>query len=922
MRLWSRVVAVTVAVGIPCLGIAVPAEATLGAAPTVQVSVPSYNLHDQTTGVSEVVSGTSSHSPVSVSITDGTHTTAVQSVATSGGAYTATFSAAQVAALSDGPLTATASYNEIVDNPTGTVQFTKDTVPPVLQSTVPANGAYAKAKNFAFVATAGEALAPHASSVTLFDSTGTQVGGLSTTWPTADTVAVTPSQQLADGTYTADVVLVDAAGNTSTATRTFTLDSTTPMPPVVSAPATINASNAKSFTITGSTTPDATDSSAGEPGGTVAVRLTDSAATPVSIIGTATVLADGSWSVTVDASSLADGTIKYAAIIIDRAGNASAAARVNGQKDTVAPDIRGFAVSPPNLTTATGNTTTVTGTVSGSTDPGAAAEQNDSVVVTATDGTTTITAPAVMSDATGQFSVAIDTTTLNDGTITYSAAASDGADNVSAVVSKTNVKGALAVVSTSPAANGMTKNKTTVSVTFNHPITTTGTPSTLQVTNVNGTLVDGTVSYSADHKTIIWTAAGAGMPDAGSQYKASYDAHDALIAGEVTGSWKFTVKTVAPAAPTIATITNPINAANQGAVVITGTAAEVSGTISVTLGGLHATTSPDSSGNWTATIDASSLADGNYTASATETDPAGNVSAAATKDTVKDATAPSAPTITSVTNPITTANETAVVVAGPAAEVSGTISVTLGGLHATTSPDSAGNWTVTIDASSLADGNYTASATETDPAGNVSSAGSMSTVKDTAPPPPTASSISLAAIPAKITTGQTITLSGKVTQGTPAAYGQVRLISVSPSGHATTWATLTPSSTGTFSKKIAPRVSGRYYVVYSGDASNLASSSSKRTETVAFRVTIQFHGRTSGKAKLGGVVSYAPRGTVVRIYRLSSTRHWVQIGVVKVGSGYAWSWLGSVSKGTTVRAVSAGTTDDAGGTSASLRLIG
>lgn len=912
MRFATRVVVLILAVAIPSLWIAVPAEATLGPAPTVHVSLATYNAANQAGAASEVVTGTSSSSPVSVVITDGTHSTPVQSVATTNGSYTATFPAAQIAALSDGHLTASASYNEIVDVPTGTASITKDTTPPTLQSSTPANSGYANATGFTFTATANEPLSANGSSITLFDNTGTQVGGLVTSYPSSTSVKVTPGAKLVDGHYTAAVTLIDAAGNTSTTTTGFTLDSTTPNAPVISTPATINASNAAAFTVTGTTTSDATDPATGEPGGTISLKLTDSQATPTSVTGNATILSDGSWSVTVDASALADGLIGYSATVTDRAGNVSTAATAGGSKDTVAPAVRGLAVAPAQMTGTTGYGATVTGSVYGSSADNAALEPNDSVIVSATDGVTTLTAPAVTSDPSGNFSVSIDTSALSEGTITYRATASDAAGNASPTTSTSNVKGTLAVTSTSPTANGVTKNKTTVSVTFNHPILTSGagTTSTLQVTNTNGTLVAGTVTYSPDHQTVIWTAAGAGMPDAGSRYTASYTAYDSLTADHVSGTWSFTVKTTAPAAPTITDVTNPINAANQAAVVVSGTAAETAGTISVTLGGLHVSTTPDGSGNWSVTIDASGLADGDYTASAIETDPAGNASAAGTLSTTKDATAPGAPTITNLTNPINASNEAAVVVAGTAAELGGTISVSLGGLHAATSPDASGNWSVTIDASSLADGNYTASATQTDTAGNVSAAGTKQTTKAATPPPPASSSITLAPIPAAITTGQTITLSGQVTQGRAAAYGQVTLISVSPSGHSTTWGTITPSSTGHFLKTIAPRTNGYYYAAYQGDSQNWYSQSSVRSEKVAFKVSLALKRRVAGRAYLGGGVYYAPAGVLVKLYRETATHAWVFLGSAKVGSTHLWAWSGTLARGTTVKAVTTKTVDD------------
>lgn len=108
----------------------------------------------------------------------------------------------------------------------------------------------------------------------------------------------------------------------------------------------------------------------------------------------------------------------------------------------------------------------------------------------------------------------------------------------------------------------------------------------------------------------------------------------------------FVYDTQAPAAPVVGSVTTPINAGNQAAVSVSGTA-EAHSTVTVTLEDATAgtvdagSTAADADGHWTISgIDASSLADGTITAMATATDSAGNTGPAGTGSAAKDTVAP------------------------------------------------------------------------------------------------------------------------------------------------------------------------------------------------------------------------------------------------------------------------------------------
>jgi Bacterial Ig-like domain/Bacterial Ig domain len=113
--------------------------------------------------------------------------------------------------------------------------------------------------------------------------------------------------KLADGTYTFSVYAVDAAGNQdpSPAQRTFAVDTATPAPPAITAPAEGATQSATTVALAGSA----------EPGATVEVFEGTSSK------GTATASDSGAWSLAVSGAAL--GSHTYSATATDAAGNVS-----------------------------------------------------------------------------------------------------------------------------------------------------------------------------------------------------------------------------------------------------------------------------------------------------------------------------------------------------------------------------------------------------------------------------------------------------------------------------------------------------------------------------------------------------------------------------------------------------------------------
>ncbi|MFE6645630.1 Ig-like domain-containing protein [Nocardioides sp. NPDC057772] len=144
----------------------------------------------------------------------------------------------------------------------------------------------------------------------------------------------------------------------------------------------------------------------------------------------------------------------------------------------------------------------------------------------------------------------------------------------------------------------------------------------------------------------------------------------------------------------------------------------------------------DGDGDWELPL-TEPLADGEHTATATQTDEAGNASEPSAPVTFTvDAAAPDAPVITSPADGSSTQDTTPTI--SGTAEPGTTVEVTVDGEVVGTAPvDADGNWSLILT-DPLAEGPHTAAATATDDSGNVSSPSTPVdfTVDRTAPEPP------------------------------------------------------------------------------------------------------------------------------------------------------------------------------------------
>ncbi|MED5512288.1 MAG: Ig-like domain-containing protein, partial [Pseudomonadota bacterium] len=211
--------------------------------------------------------------------------------------------------------------------------------------------------------------------------------------------SVAATEVLAEGNYTIEAEVSDAAGNTGTDSATGEIDITAP---TISLD-TLADSNDVTPLISGQTTGAAV-------GSLVLLTITDSAGNVQS--ATATVQADGSWSVE-PSTALAEGDYTVVATVSDAAGNEGSDTET-GTIDVTAPTI---SIDAPALTND--NTPTVTGTSD---------LANTSLAVTFTDADGISHSVTVTTDASGNWSAEAGQA-LADGNYTVSASISDAAGN-------------------------------------------------------------------------------------------------------------------------------------------------------------------------------------------------------------------------------------------------------------------------------------------------------------------------------------------------------------------------------------------------------------------------------------------------------------------------------------------------------------
>ena len=716
-------------------------------APTVAMTDPVNNGNKTTVTVSGVAEPGSA---VAISVDDSgaaAPVTAATNADGTTGEYTANV---DLSTLADGVVTATVTAADAAGNvsPAGTDTATKDTGLPA-EPTL--NVPIVNDANKAAVTASGNA-EPGSTVLVTIEDADTVLDETTTAHATTGAYSVPfDVTSLDDGTLTATAKSTDGVGNDSPVESIqVAKDTGVPSAPAVTMPAFVNDATKGAIEISGTA----------EAGSTVNISVSDTDGGTPHVTSSVVTAPNGSWTKTLDLSSLTDGTLTASATATDTAGNVSPAGTDTATKDVVKPAAPAVTLTDP-ITPANAATSTVSGSA-----------EDGSTVDVSVDDTDAGTAPVTGSDASdGTYSVPVDLSSLSDGTLTATATATDPAGNVSTSGTDTAAKDtvALDVVSASPAHGSTVQPPATVSMTTNEPMSTS--LSTITLTDSTSSQLAGATTFTNGNKTIVFTPVDT-LPDAGSPYTVNVSAKDADGTDSLTAGSVFTVDGTPPATPTVS-IPEVVNAANVTAVTVSGVAEPGSSVLvsvdDATAGSpvtdtetAHATT-----GAYSTTLDLTSLADGALTASAVATDGVGNASSAGTDTATKDAAVPGTPTV-SIPEVVNAANVAAVTVSGvaePGSSVLVSVDDATPGSPVTdteTAHATTGAYSTTLDLTSLADGALTASAVATDGAGNASSAGTDTATKDASVPG--APSVNLSD-PVNAANTTTVTVSGVAEPG-------------------------------------------------------------------------------------------------------------------------------------------------------------
>ncbi|WP_375753274.1 Ig-like domain-containing protein [Enterobacter roggenkampii] len=675
------------------------------------------------------VSGSSSAEAgqtVTVSLNGKDYTTTVSA----DGSWTLNVPASDVAALTDGSVTVTASVSDKAGNPASVDHtLTVDvTVPAVTINTVAGDDVINLAEHsqaHIISGTATGAAAGDKVTVTIGGQTYTTVLDAAGNWSVGVPASVISG--LSDGSVTVTASVTDAAGNTGTGTHNVTVD--TGLPSVsfnaISDDNVLNAvEKGQDLRVSGTS-----------------ANLAEGTVVAVTLNGknyTATTAADGTWSLTVPAADLAGlGEANYtlSASATNGVGN-SVSNTANLLVDTALPGVTINTVAGDNVINAAE-------VAAGQTLSGKVTNAEAGNTVTVTIGGNTYTA-TVQSDLTWSVNVPESVlTALGNGDLTVSATVTNGHGNTGTGEREIAIDANLPGLRVDTVAGDDVIN----SIEHTQNLIVSGTSdglaagTTLTVT-VNGktyaasVLADGSWSAAIPAADVAAFAAGtvtvtvAGQSAAGNPVTISHDVTVDLAA-------------VAISIDAIAT-DDVINAAEKGAdLVLSGSTSNVeeNQTVTVTFGGKTYTAKVDADGNWTATVPSADLAglkDGDASVQVSVTNAHGNIASAGREYSV-DATAPTVTIDTVAGDNVINGSEAAagVAISGTTtAEAGQTVTVTLGGKSYTAQVQQGGVWSVNLpgsDLTALADSGYTVQVSVSDAAGNPGSAGKTITL-DTTPP--------------------------------------------------------------------------------------------------------------------------------------------------------------------------------------------
>ncbi len=481
----------------------------------------------------------------------------------------------------------------------------------------------------------------------------------------------------------------DAAGNAATQASASVVKDVVVPTVAITAPVAINIANEASYPISGTCSENTR---------TVTVVVGGVSGTPT--------CSAGAWSTSLDVSGVGDGgSIAITANHTDAVGNNAVQASTTTSKDTSNPTV---AITS---STAINNTNKAAYPVSGTCSENT---RTVSVVVGGVSASPTCTALA--------WSTAVDVTGVSDGpSIAITANHIDAAGNAATQASTTVLKDTAiptVAITSSPAINNANRLAYVVSGTCSE--------------NTRSVSVNvGSASGSGTCTALAWSATINANLVSDSASVSVTAQHTDLAGNAATIASTTVVKDTSN--PTVAISSSPvINQSNSAAYTVSGTCSENTIAVTVSVGGVGS--SPVcTTGAWSATVNASGLADsGSVSITANHTDAAGNTATQASTTVVKDTAIPTV-AITSTTA-INNANRLAYVVSGTCSENGRAVGVDVGGRTATPTCTALA-WSATLNMNLVSDsGAVAASATHVDAAGNAATPASTTFLKDTVIP--------------------------------------------------------------------------------------------------------------------------------------------------------------------------------------------
>jgi hypothetical protein len=713
-------------------------SASAGREYSVDATAPSVTIN--TIASDDILNATEAQSDLTVSGTTTAEAGQTVTVSLNGKDYTTTVSAdgswtlnvpaADLAGLTDGSVTVTASVSDKAGNPASVdhnlaVDFT---VPAVTINTVAGDDVINVAEHSQAQIISGSATGAAAGdkvTVTIGGQTYTTVLDAAGNWSVGVPASVISG--LSDGTVTVTASVTDAAGNTGSGTHNITVD--TGLPSInfnaISDDNVLNAvEKGQDLNVSGTS-----------------ANLAEGTVVTVTLNGknyTATTAADGTWTLTVPAADLAGlGQANYTlnATATNGVGN-SVSNTANLLVDTALPTVTINTVAGDNVINAAEVAAgqTLSGTV-------ANAEAGNTVTVTIGGNSYTAT---VQNDLTWSVNVPSDVlTALGNGSLSVTATVTNGHGNTGSgereIAIDANLPGLrVNTVAGDDVVNSIEHAQNLI-VSGSSDGLTTGTALTV---TINGKDYAATVLADGTWSAAVPSADVSAWPEGTVKISVT---GDSAAGNPITISHDVTVDlaTVAISIDAIAT-DDVINAAEKGAdLVLSGatTNVEAGQTVTLSLNGKIYTTTVDDSGNWTYTVPSADLAglkDGDASVQVSVTNVNGN-SASAGREYSVDATAPSVTINTIASDDILNAAEAQadLTVSGTStAEAGQTVTVSLNGKDYTTTVGANGSWTLDVPAADLAalgDGSVTVTASVSDKAGNPASVDHNLTVDVTVP---------------------------------------------------------------------------------------------------------------------------------------------------------------------------------------------